>query len=71
MQYHWVVYYDQETHKFEIDWDLTYHALDGVVYNPADAFRDYAWSMPTDDQEIMFEEYSKILSEYLDIIRTI
>ena len=44
MQYHWVVCYDQETGSFDIDWDMTYQALDGIVYDPS----DNEWTMPDD-----------------------
>jgi hypothetical protein len=66
MMYHWVVCYDEDTDGFEIDWDLTYHALDGVVYNPAEAFGGYAWTNVEDDQEELYENLSTNLSHALD-----
>lgn len=60
MQYHWVVCFDEETNSFEIEWDLTYHALDGIVYDTQAPFLE-GWSMPDEAQEEKFEEYSELL----------
>jgi hypothetical protein len=66
MIYHWVVCFDQETNKFEIDWDMTYHALDGIVYDPSKAFGQYAWKGVDEDEEELFESLSTDLAHSLD-----
>ena len=64
MQYHWVVCYDQETGTFDIDWDMTYQALDGVIFDPASAWSDRAWSMPDESPET--DKIYDTLSIHLD-----
>lgn len=62
MQYHWVVMYDQETGTFEIDWDMTYQVLDGVVFEPA----ENDWTMPYDHDDGIYDTLSIHLENNLD-----
>lgn len=69
MQYHWVVCYDQETHKFEIDWDSTQILLaedSGVAFDPD----TQQWHNLDEVTEIMYEDYSTYLGNALDNIDT-
>lgn len=66
MQYHWVVAYDFESDSFEIDWDLTYHGLDGVVY---DNENNEWYALPeqiSNQTEIFYEHISTNLAKALD-----
>lgn len=68
MQYHWVVMYDQETGTFEIDWDMTNGVLDGVVYDPAQAWSEHNWSDADESPETekLYETLSIHLENSLD-----
>lgn len=62
MQYHWVVMYDQETGTFDIDWDMTYQVLDGVVFEP----EENEWTMPYDHEDGIYDTLSIHLENSLD-----
>ena len=70
MQYHWIVKYDQQTHKFEIDWDSTQIILNedmGVVFDP----ETMEWTPIVHDDDFQYQiyyGYSDLLAENLDKI---
>lgn len=69
MQYHWIVAYDQETHKFEIDWDSTQIILEedqGVMFDP----NTQKWNSLDEVTELIYEDYSTYLTNALDNIDT-
>ena len=61
MQYHWVVMYDHETGRFDIDWDMTYQALDGIIFDQD----NNEWLMPYDLSDSS-ENYFDTLSIHLE-----
>ena len=62
MQYHWVVCYDQETGSFDIDWDMTYQALDGIIYDQD----NNEWTMPFDYEDGIYDTLTIHLENNLD-----
>lgn len=70
MQYHWIVQYDQDTHKFAIDWDATQIILNedmGVVFDK----ETQEWTSIVYDEDFQYQlyyGYSDLLGESLDKI---
>ena len=70
MQYHWIVVYDQDTHKFSIDWDSTQIILNedmGVVFDK----ETQEWTSIVHDDDFEYQiyyGYSDLLGEALDKI---
>lgn len=68
MQYHWVVCFDEESNSFDIDWDLTYHALDGVMFDTEAPMMEAWFAVPdlSEQQEKTFESLSSDLGRLVE-----
>jgi hypothetical protein len=63
MQYHYVVIYDEDTDKLEIDVDSTIHLFElGVAFDP----HNQEWHENDELMEADYLDYEQMLSEKLD-----
>jgi len=62
MQYHYVVFYDEDTDKFEIDVDTTMTLFEnGVAFDP----NHNVWHLNDELMEADYLDYQQMLSEEL------
>ena len=62
MQYHYVVFYDEDTDKFEIDIDTTMTLFEnGVAFDPT----HQEWHLNDELMEADYLDYEQMLSEEL------
>ena len=62
MQYHYVVFYDEDTDKFEIDIDTTMTLFEkGVAFDP----NHHVWHLNDELMEADYLDYQQMLSEEL------
>lgn len=72
MQYHWIVQYDQDTHRFEIDWDSTQIILNedsGVVFDKTTQ-EWHSLAVGDEIQNQLYDGYSEYLALALSKIDT-